>query len=163
MTEQPDTVDKKILTILQEEGSISNADLAKKIFLSPSATLTRVKRLKETGIISKVSAIVNEEVLGLETITMLFISLSPHNREITEAFIEKVNDTPQILECYNISGEFDFLLKIISPSLKKYREFVIDTLLEFPGVGKVESQIVLSTVKRTSSLPLDDVTLWKNE
>ncbi len=149
-----DNIDMAIITYLQEDATISNAELAKKIDLSPSACLGRCKRLKQSGVIRQFAAIVDERKVGLDVITYVFVSLSPHNRVTTEAFLKSIRRIPNVMECHNISGIHDYLLKIISPSINDYRNFVIDTLIEVPGVGKVETSVVLSTEKLSYKLPL---------
>ncbi len=154
-----DKLDKQLIDLLQEDSSISNKDLADKVGLSPSACLSRIKRLKEIGVIKKYAAIIDEKMLGYEVIAFTFITLSPHNRDITNAFLSKIKDTPQILECYNISGSWDYLIKIVVNDLADCRDFLIDTLLSFPGVNKIETSMVLSTDKQSFCLPFksDDI------
>ncbi|PYG87408.1 Lrp/AsnC family transcriptional regulator [Ruminiclostridium sufflavum DSM 19573] len=150
-----DELDKQLIDLLQSDSSISNKDLAEKVGLSPSACLSRTKRLKEIGAIKKFAAIVDEKMLGYEVTAFTFITLSPHNRDISNAFLSKIKDTPQILECYNISGSWDYLIKIISHDLADCRDFLIDTLLSFPGVNKIETSMVLSTDKQSFCLPFE--------
>lgn len=150
-----DELDKQILEIIQADPVISNKDLSEKVGLSPSACLSRTKRLKEIGVIKKFAAIMDEKKLGYEVIAFTFVTLSPHNRDITNAFISKINETPQILECYNISGSWDYLIKIAAHNLADCRDFLIDTFLSFPGVNKIETSMVLSTDKQSFCLPVD--------
>lgn len=157
MTLDFDSYDKEIIDILQSDASISNIELSKKIGLSPSACLSRTKRLKELGIIKQYATIIDEKKVGLEIVAFTFVNLSPHNRNTANAFLTKVKGTPQILECYNITGNWDYLLKIVSHDIATYRDFLIDSLLEFPGVNKVETNIVLGTDKQSFYLPIDRV------
>lgn len=150
-----DELDKQLIDLLQTDPIISNKDLAEKVGLSPSACLSRTKRLKEIGVIKKFAAIVDEKMLGYEVIAFTFITLSPHNRDITNAFIAKINETPQILECHNISGSWDYLIKIVAHDLADCRDFLIDKLLAFPGVHKIETSMVLSTDKLSFCLPVE--------
>lgn len=150
-----DELDKHIIDILQADPVISNKDLSEKVGLSPSACLSRTKRLKEIGVIKKFATIIDEKMLGYEVIAFTFITLSPHNRDITNAFLSKVQETPQILECHNISGSWDYLVKIIAHNLADCRDFLIDTLLSFPGVHKIETSMVLSTDKQSFCLPVE--------
>ncbi len=152
-----DNYDKEIINILQSDSSISNIELSKKIGLSPSACLGRTKSLVELGIIKQYVAIIDEKKVGLEIVAFTFVNLSPHNRNTANAFLSKVKETPQILECYNITGNWDYLLKIVSHNIEAYRDFVIDSLLEFPGINKVETNIVLSTDKQSFYLPVGQV------
>lgn len=148
-----DEMDFAILGHLQDDAMVTNAQLAKKIGLSPSACLGRVKRLKDSGVIRKYAAIIDAQKVGLEVVTYVFVTLSPHDRETTESFLANIRRIPNVMECYNISGVYDYLLKIISPTIKDYRNFLIDTLIEVPGVGKVETSVVLSTEKQSYQLP----------
>lgn len=157
-----DETDFAILDHLQNDATITNADLAKKIELSPSACLGRTKRLKESGIIKKFVAVVDEKRIGLEISTYVFITLSPHDRKTTEAFLESIREIPSVVECHNISGIYDYLLKIVCSSIQEYRDFVIDKLIEVPGVGKVETSVVLSTEKQSFQMPLTESKLWKS-
>ncbi|HTZ18182.1 MAG TPA: Lrp/AsnC family transcriptional regulator [Dissulfurispiraceae bacterium] len=150
-----DSLDKEIIDILQGNASVSNIELSKKIGLSPSACLSRTRRLEETGIIKQYAAIIDGKKVGIEIIAFTFVNLSPHNRKISNAFLAKVKGTPHILECYNITGNWDYLLKIAARDIAAYRDFAIDSLLTFPGVNKIETTIVLSTDKQSFHLPVE--------
>ncbi len=150
-----DNYDKEIIDILQSNASISNIDLSKKIGLSPSACLGRTKRLEDLSVIKQYAAVIDAKTIGLEIVAFTFVNLSPHNRKTGNAFLAKIRETPQILECYNITGNWDYLLKIVSHDIASYRDFVIDSLLAFPGINKIESTIVLSTDKQSFHLPVD--------
>lgn len=158
-----DEIDFAILAHLQSDATISNAELAKQIALSPSACLGRTKRLKESGIIKRYTAVVDEQKIGLEMVAYVFVTLDPHDRQTTEAFLASIREISNVMECYNISGVYDYLLKIICPTIKEYRNFLIDTLIEVPGVGKVETSVVLSTEKQSFQLPLSSSRLWKGQ
>jgi len=152
--------DRDILALLQADASITNAELAKRVGLSPSACLGRVKRLRESGVIKQMTAIVDEKKIGLEVAAFVFISLRPHDRRTTERFLGRIHEIPQVMECHNISGAYDYLLKVVAPSIAGYRNFVIDTLIEVPGVDKVETSVILSTEKCSHSLPLAQARPW---
>lgn len=156
MTLEFDSIDKKIINILQNDASITNIELSKQVGLSPSACLSRTKQLEEIGVIKHYAAIVDERKVGFEIIAFTFVNLSPHNRRTADAFLAKVKSTPQILECYNITGSWDYLLKIISSNITTYRNFIIDILMEFDGVNKVESNIVLGIDKQSFCFPIID-------
>ncbi|NOX26420.1 MAG: Lrp/AsnC family transcriptional regulator [Deltaproteobacteria bacterium] len=158
-----DEIDFAILSQQQRDATITNAELAQKIELSPSACLGRTKRLKKSGIIKRYTAIIDEQKIGLEVVTYVSITLEPHDRQTTEAFLRRIREIPNVMECYNVSGAYDYFLKIISPTIKDYRNFLIDTLIEVPGVGKVETSVVLSTEKQSFQLPLSESRLWKNK
>ncbi|MCL5103555.1 MAG: Lrp/AsnC family transcriptional regulator [Armatimonadetes bacterium] len=149
-----DDIDHNILKLLQRDVTIPNAQLATKVGLSPSACLARVKRLQDRGIIKHSVAVLDEQQLGLGVATFTFVSLSPHSREAAESFVKRIREIPWVMECYNITGGSDYLLKILSPDISSYRDFVIDTLLEIPGVDHAETLVVLKTEKRELGLPL---------
>lgn len=151
-----DHYDKAIIHAIQEDSSISNLDLSKWIGLSPSACLSRTKNLRELGIIQQFTAFVDEKMLGIETIAFTMVNLSPLTREIANSFVEKINETPNVLECYTITGGRDYLLKVAAKDMSTYRDFIIDYLMAIPGVNRVETSIVMQTEKRTLSIPLDE-------
>ena len=152
-----DKTDMLILQHIQEDATISNSTLAKSIGLSPSACLARTKRLRQEGIIMAYSAVIDATKIGLQISSYTFVTLSPHNRETADHFVQEIHLIPQILECYNITGNWDYLLKIVSADISSYREFVIDKLIAIQGVNHVETLIVLKTEKNTFSLPLDAI------
>lgn len=151
-----DSYDKAILSALQKDSSISNLDLSKLIGLSTSACLTRTKNLKELGIIKQFTTIVDEKALGMGTIAFIMVILSPLTRETTDFFLEQINKIPQVLECYAITGNRDYLLKIVTKDMQTYKDFVIDSLMAIPGISRVEANMVISTEKRTLSIPIEE-------
>ena len=150
-----DDYDKKILRYLQEDSSISNIDLSKKIGLAPSSCLLRVKNLKESKILRQFTAVIDEKMLGYEVTCFCKISLSPLNRETSTRFVDEANKLPEVIECYTITGEAAFMLKIVAKSFQSYRDFLFDKLLSIPNVSNVETSMVVSTEKKTSVLPLE--------
>lgn len=150
-----DDYDKKIISYLQEDSSISNIELSKKIGLAPSSCLLRVKNLKEQKILKQFTAIVDEKLLGFEITCFAKVAMQPLNRETSTLFIEEVNKIPEVVECYTITGEAAFLLKIVAKSFQYYRNFVFDKLLSVPHVSNIETSIVVGTEKKTNMIPLD--------
>lgn len=150
-----DEYDKKIISYLQEDSSISNIELSKKIGLAPSSCLLRVKNLKEQKVLKQFTAIVDEKLLGFEITCFAKVAMQPLNRETSTLFIEEVNKIPEIVECYTITGEAAFLLKIVAKSFQYYRNFVFDKLLSVPHVSNIETSIVVGTEKKTNMIPLD--------
>ena len=144
-----DIKDKMILSLLQEDSLITNYDLAKKVGLSASACLNRTKKLSENGIIKQYAVLIDHSKIGFNILTLTFVTLSPHNRKMADTFVQKVNEIPQIIECHNITGNWDYCLKIIAKTMDDYRNFVLDILLEIPGVEKIETQIVLKSDKNS--------------
>lgn len=150
-----DEYDKKIIMLLQEDSSISNIDLSKKIGLAPSSCLLRVKNLKEQKVITQYTAVVDEKILGYEITCFAKVAMHPLNRETSTKFIDEALKIPEIVECYTITGEAAFLLKIVAKSFQYYRDFVFDKLLSVPNVSNIETSIVVGTDKKTNAIPLD--------
>ena len=150
-----DEYDKKIIQYLQEDSSISNIELSKKIGLAASSCLLRVKNLKEQKIIKQFTAIVDEKMLGFEITCFAKVAMAPLNRETSTKFIEEAMKIPEIIECYTITGEAAFLLKIVAKNFQYYRDFVFDKLLAVPHVSNIETSIVVGTDKRSNVIPMD--------
>ena len=150
-----DEFDRKIIKYLQEDASISNIDLSKKIGLAPSSCLLRVKNLREQKIIKQYTAIVDEKILGYEITCFAKIKMQPLNRETSNNFINEARQIPEIIECYTITGDAAFLLKIVAKSFQYYRDFIFDKLLSINAVSNIETSIVVGTEKRTNLMPLE--------
>jgi Lrp/AsnC family leucine-responsive transcriptional regulator len=151
-----DHIDKAILRELQEDASISNFDLSKKIGLSPSACLARTKNLVEGGVIQKIAAIVDEKKLGMEILAFALVNLTPLNRETIHSFLEEVKKLPQVQECYTLTGSHDYLLKIVAKDMASYRDFIIDSLMQNTAISRVETSMVMGIEKRTVNVPIDE-------
>lgn len=150
-----DNYDKEILRLLQMDSSISNIDLSKKIGLAPSSCLLRTKNLKENNIITQSTVVIDEKKLGYEITAFANVEISPHNRETNARFIKEISLLPQVVECYTISGNGAFLLKIIAKTMGDYRDFVIDKIMSIPFVSNVESTLVMAVEKKSNSIPLE--------
>ena len=151
-----DEIDRKILAILQEEGRLPNARVAERVGLSPPSVLERIRKLEEKGVIRGYAADVDAESLGLRTVAFVQVSLSFHQSYAIEEFRNAILATPAVLECYHVTGEEDFLLKIVVPDIADYEDFLLHTLTQFKGISKVKSSFVLSTLKKSSRLPLPE-------
>jgi Lrp/AsnC family leucine-responsive transcriptional regulator len=156
MTITLDDNDKTILRELQEDASISNLNLSKKVGLSPSACLTRTKDLIEKGIIKKFTTIVDEKKMGMEILAFVLVNLMPLNRDTIQSFTQDINRLPQVQECYTLTGSHDYLLKIVAKDMGSYRDFIIDSLMQNPAVSQVETSIVMGVEKRTTFVPVDE-------
>lgn len=150
-----DQYDKKIVELIQTDSSISNIDLSKKIGLAPSSCLLRVKNLKEQKIIKQFTAVVDEKLLGFEVTCFAKVYMSPLNRETVSNFIKEIHDIPEIVECYTITGDAAFLLKIVAKNFEHYRDFVFDKLLSIASVSNIDTSIVAGVEKKTNVIPLD--------
>jgi len=149
-----DEIDQRILQILQGDGRITNADLAKAIQLSPPSALQRVRRLEKAGYIQNYTALLDPEKLGYTITVWALISLSLHQDRPVDVFRQGIEAIPEVVECYNVSGEFDFLLKILVEDIRGYERLMHDKLSRIEGVRQLQSCFVLSTTKHTTHIPL---------
>jgi Lrp/AsnC family leucine-responsive transcriptional regulator len=149
-----DAFDFKILNLLQEDGRLSNVDLANRIGLSPSPCLRRVKRLEAEGVIEGYSAKINRAKIGLGVTVFVAVGLDRHREEEAERFRRVVLKLPQVVSCHAISGEADFLLEIVIADLNDYSEFVLKRLRRIPGIKDLHSSFALETLKPSSAVPL---------
>ncbi|MBL8086464.1 MAG: Lrp/AsnC family transcriptional regulator [Chthonomonas sp.] len=152
-----DEIDLKILDLLQRDGRITNADLARLVGLSPPSVLQRVRKLEDAGVIVAYETRLDAEKLGFGLLIYVQIGLSlHHDRAITE-FRRAVKAMPEVLECQHVSGDFDFLLKVVAQDMRTYEKFVTEKISIIRGVGKIHSFFTLGTTKDTNILPLEQV------
>ena len=149
-----DNVDKIILQELQENARISNADLARRAGLSPSAILTRVKRLEEQGYISQYVAQLNRQKVGYDMLCFVGVSLQRHELAQVTEFDEAIQNIPEVLECHHVTGDYDYLLKIVAKNTADLEQFLIHVLTPVRGVARIHTSVVLSEVKASATLPL---------
>lgn len=154
-----DRYDQRILDILQQEGRISNQDLADRIGLSPSPCLRRVRQLEEDGVIDRYVALLKPEKLGLKLTALIQISMDKHTPERFENFERQIRKHPEIQACYLITGQTaDYILRVVVPDMEAYQEFLLGKLTRIEGVSGVHSSFVMRRVVDTTALPLDTVT-----
>ena len=151
-----DRIDRKILAVLQEDGRISNADLAERVGLSASPCLRRTRALEEAGIIRSYKAELDARNLGLDILAFVEIRITRHGGGAAEQFRDTMLKHPMVIGCYMVTGAYDFLLKVIAADLESFKSFTIDTLLAMPDVQDVRTSIVLDRVKDTSALSIPD-------
>lgn len=149
-----DDYDKKIIKYIQEDSSISNIDLSRKIGLAPSSCLLRVKNLREQGVIKQYTALIDEKKLGYEITCFCSVRMQPLTRETSTAFIEEAKRIPEIVECYTVTGDSAFILKIVAKDFQYYRDFVFDKLLAVPNVSNIETTVIVGVEKKSSCVPL---------
>ena len=150
-----DKTDIKILEILQNNGRITNAQLAAEIGISPPGMLDRVKRLETAGVIQKYVPMVNPTKVGKGIMATVLISLAVHQIPSLDRFTEEINRLDDVLECYHITGEDDFLLKIAVADIQAYENFVINKLTKIKGINKIKTSFILSTVKYNTQNHID--------
>jgi Lrp/AsnC family leucine-responsive transcriptional regulator len=149
-----DAIDQKILEILQQDGRITNAKLASIIGISPSAILKRVRQLEESGIICRYVALVDRDKVGVGVLVIVTLSLDAHKFTSIDLIKKKILAMKEVLECHQISGKSDFLLKVALESINSYSEFAMDKLSTIPGVQNIKSHIVLASIKNTTCCPI---------
>lgn len=154
--DQLDSVDRQILRELQADGRISNVDLARRIGLSSSATHARIRRLEQQGYVDRYAALLNRELVGYDMLCFVNVSLQMHQPQQVEQFRMAVQSMPEVLECYHVTGEFDYLLKVAIHNRKDLERFVLRRLTPVPGVARIYTSLVLSGVKSTTELPLHE-------
>ncbi len=150
-----DPIDRAILELLQANGRISNAELAQQIELSPSATLNRIRRLEERGLIRGYTALLDREKLGYDMLCFVQLTLQVHQPEQVETIRQAIEQMPEVLECYHVTGDYDYLLKVVIKNRKDLERFVLTRLTPIPGVARIYTSLVLNEVKSSTVLPLD--------
>lgn len=151
-----DDTDKAILTELQNDSSISNVELARRISLSPPAVHARIKRLEELGYVKQYVAILDREMVGYDMLCIITVTLEMHHMENINLFRDAVAQMPEVLECYFITGEFDYLLKVAVRSRKELERFLMEKLTPIHGIARISTSIVLTELKFTTGLLLDE-------
>jgi Lrp/AsnC family leucine-responsive transcriptional regulator len=145
----------KMLAIVQEEH-LTNVELAGRLGMAPSPCLRRMRALKERGYIDKTVSILNRKLLGFEILAEVQIKIAQiAGRSVDEEFRRAVAAEPAVIGCYVIAGQFDFLLKVVAPSMDAYALFARKVLVRLPGVADMRSSFVLETVKDSTALPLE--------
>lgn len=152
--ERLDKIDVKLLRILQRDSNLTTKEIAEKVNLSSTPVFERVRRLEKEGFIKRYVALLDAEKLDKNLCIMCNVRLKQHNGTLGREFMAAVNAIPEITECYNISGDFDYLLKIYVRDMKHYEAFVLDTLGAIPSVGSLQSNFVMSVVKQTPEIPI---------
>ncbi len=153
MLNKLDKIDLAILQILQENSKITNLDLSKKIGLSPAPTLERVKKLEQSGIVQSYHALVDPQAIGLNVKTFVLVSLAWQKENALNNFMEKIKAIKEITECYIITGEADFLIKIICKDIPTYEQLLFKTLTQIEEIERLKTLMTLSTVKDSKTLP----------
>ncbi|SEL73451.1 Lrp/AsnC family transcriptional regulator [Streptacidiphilus jiangxiensis] len=148
-----DAVDRSIVRELQQDGRLTNQELADRVRLSPSPCLRRVRRLEEAGVIEGYTALVDQSVFGLPVTAFVRIGLERHNAASVEAFEEHVQRIDHIQDCYLMAGSTDYLLRIVVEDLQAYERLVRTRLHAIPGIASIESEFAFGSVKHTRVFP----------
>lgn len=152
-----DRIDKKILEILQDNGRLTNSDLAKAVDKSPPPTAERVKKLERNGYIKKYVAIVDPVKVGITCFTYIEVTLVRHGKDAIERFMNSIVAIEEVLECHHITGDADFLLKVATKDIPTYEQFIIQTLTALPDVQHLKTSVVLSTLKQETKITIEEI------
>lgn len=145
--ENLDKVDLQILRTLQENARLTTKELASRVSLSSTPVFERLKRLESNGYIEKYIAVLNADKLNQGFIVFCHVKMSKLNKDIANGFTERVKRIPEVTECYNVSGHYDYMLKIHAPNMKYYQEFVLNVLGTIDNLSSLESTFVMDTIK----------------
>jgi Lrp/AsnC family leucine-responsive transcriptional regulator len=150
-----DISDKAILNVLQSSGRIRNVELAEKVHLSPPATHARVKRLEAEGVISGYAAKLDRNKTGHDCMCFISVSLESHQIEKQKQFFDAIQRLHQVQECHHLTGESDYLLKVVIRNNREMEDFITHTLLPMPGMSRVHTSVVLREIKSNSALVME--------
>ncbi len=149
-----DTLDLRILAELQADGSLSNVELARRVHLSPSPCLARVKALEAAGVISRYVALASAAALGLGLNVFISISLKTQSKEALADFERRIAEHDEVMECYLMSGDSDYLIRVAVADIGALERFILEQLAPIPGVEKIRSSFALKQVRYKTALPL---------
>ncbi|RTL56387.1 MAG: Lrp/AsnC family transcriptional regulator [Rhodocyclaceae bacterium] len=149
-----DQTDIRILEVLQENGRISNVDLATRVNLSPSPCLARVKELEKSGLIDRYVAVLNPLKVGLSVSVFIHIRLEKQIEEALENFESAIRAYPEVMECYLMTGDSDYMIRVLVPDVQALERFIVDELSKIRGVANIRSSFALKQVKYKTALPL---------
>jgi Lrp/AsnC family transcriptional regulator, leucine-responsive regulatory protein len=149
-----DDIDYRILHTLQHDGRMANVELAQAVSLSPSPCLTRVRALEASGTIHRYVALLDAKKLGLTVSVLVQVTLERQIESALETFERAVRERPEVMECYLMTGDADYLLRVVVPDVPAFERFILDFLSRVPGVGNIKSSFALKQVKYQTELPL---------
>mgnify|MGYP000891202290 FL=1 len=149
-----DLVDMRILDELQKDSSLSNVELSKRVHLSPSPCLSRVKALEANGIISRYVALANPAALGLDLNVFISISLKSQDKQALADFEQRISEHDEVMECYLMTGDSDYLIRVAVTNIGALERFILEQLTPIPGIDKIRSSFALKQVLYKTALPL---------
>ncbi len=155
-----DTIDKKILIELQQDAKLTNVELAKRVNLSPSPCLSRVRALEDARVIQSYVTLLNPRALALSVNVFIHVSLEKQVDRALEGFEKTVVQFPQVMECYLMTGDADYLLRVVVNDVDALQRFIVDKLTHIPGIASIRSSFALKQVKYETALPLTVENKW---
>ena len=156
-----DTTDDRILSELQANGALSNVDLARRVHLSPSPCLARVKALEASGVIARYVALVDPLKMGLGLNVFISISLTAQNKASLAEFEQRIAEHDEVMECYLMTGDSDYLIRVAVADIGALEKFIIEQLTPIPGIEKIRSSFALKQVRYKTALPLATAQSWQ--
>jgi len=149
-----DEIDRQILQLLQKDTTLTNVDIARKVNLSPPATHSRVKRLEKEGYIERYTAVLNREKLGYDLLCFIYIKTNEHLTEKLQPFETAIKKMDEVLECHHITGEYDYLLKVVIKNSSDLRHFIVNKISSIENVSGVQTSLSYDVIKSSSSIPI---------
>jgi DNA-binding Lrp family transcriptional regulator len=149
-----DAIDCQILELLQKNGRMTVKEMSEQLGLSPTPIFERSKKLERAGIIDHYAAILNSDKIGKKLFAFAHISLKDHSKQLVEQFTQQITQLPQVMECHYTTGDTDFILKILLDDMEMYRDFVLTRLFEMSNIGKIETYLSLSVLKKSNFIPV---------
>ncbi len=149
-----DALDLKLLGLLQENARTPNSELARQVDLSPPGLQKRLRKLEERGVVQGYTALLDRQAVGLDLLCFVQVTLAHHEPDMIQSFRDGLGKIPEVLECHHLTGEFDYLMKVVVKNHKHLEWFLFEKLTPIPGVDKVRTSIVLREIKESTSLPL---------
>lgn len=154
-----DEKDRQLLKHLQGDARLTNTELARRVDLSPPGLQRRLRKLEDSGVIEQYVTLLDREAVGFDMLCFVQVTLLRHEPESIQRFKEIVQDMPEVLECHHITGEFDYLLKVIVRNREHLEKFLVEKLTPVPGMDKIRTSLVLREIKTTTNLPIELVPL----
>ena len=155
MSIELDGKDLAILQLLQHDAALTSSDISRHLNLSQSPCWRRINRIEQAGLVQRRVALLDKEKLGMEVVVFATLNLSAHGREQIEKFEQEIRRFPQVVECYTMTGAWDYMLKIITRDVRHYERFIRDHLLTMPLIREMHSHVAVTEIKNTTELPLE--------
>lgn len=154
MSIELDGKDLAILQLLQHDAGLTSSDISRQLNLSQSPCWRRINRIEQAGLVQRRVALLDKEKLGMEVVVFATLNLSAHGREQLEQFEEDIRRFPEVVECYTMTGAWDYMLKVITRDIRHYEQFIREHLLTMPLIREMHSHIAVTEIKNTTELPL---------
>lgn len=154
MERQLDDIDRLLLHYLQQDARLTNTELARRVELSPPGLQKRLRRLEEMGVVHRYVTLLDHEAVGFDMLCFVQVTLKRHEPDAVNGFKQAVQQMVEVLECHHITGEYDYLLKVVVRNRKHLEQFILETLTPAPGMDKIRTSLVLSEIKSTTAVPV---------